>query len=265
MELSRDELIQENERKARAMLHSTGYKARLLALWGMVAEMVKADNAEAIAEVMKCLPLTRSGRWQEIFAMLLSGGKRDGFFVEFGACNGLAASNTLLLEQRFGWKGILAEPNPFWHAGLRANRTAALDFRCVSATSGDWIELHQSTNQGNSSVNRDHRFLGDVAATVRVETVTLTDLLREHDAPRYIDFLSVDTEGHEPEALGGLDFDRYRFGFICIEQHPDPRNDVSKLLDEAGYKVIFPREPGRPVMTQITGDDVFFVPKTPTT
>src|SRR3979409_966312 len=41
--------------------------------------------------------------------------RRGGFFVEFGATNGVVNSNTWLLEKKYGWKGILAEPNPVWH------------------------------------------------------------------------------------------------------------------------------------------------------
>ena len=38
--------------------------------------------------------------------------KRDGFFVEAGAHNGVEASNTLYFEKKMGWKGLLVEPNP---------------------------------------------------------------------------------------------------------------------------------------------------------
>ena len=62
--------------------------------------------------------------------------RREGFFVEFGATNGLVNSNTWLLEKKYSWRGILAEPNPIWHSALRQNRNSAVDFRCVSSTSG---------------------------------------------------------------------------------------------------------------------------------
>jgi hypothetical protein len=58
-------------------------------------------------------------------------GKRDGFFVEFGATNGRDLSNTLTLEEHFGWTGLLAGPASCWHAVLKANRKAAVDIRCV--------------------------------------------------------------------------------------------------------------------------------------
>lgn len=57
--------------------------------------------------------------------------KQNGFFVEFGATNGIDLSNTYLLETEFGWNGILAEPDKYWHTSLIANRTAIIDIRCV--------------------------------------------------------------------------------------------------------------------------------------
>src|SRR6516164_9109449 len=52
--------------------------------------------------------------------------KHGGVFVEFGATNGFTNSNSWLLEERYGWTGILAEPNPIWHADLKRNRSAAI-------------------------------------------------------------------------------------------------------------------------------------------
>ena len=67
--------------------------------------------------------------------------KRNGFFVEFGACNGFDLSNTLLLEKDFGWNGILCEPVLTWKKDLIINRNSILDFRCVWKKSGETLEL----------------------------------------------------------------------------------------------------------------------------
>jgi len=45
--------------------------------------------------------------------------RRTVFFVEFGATNGVALSNSWLLENQFAWKGSLAEPAKKWHAELK--------------------------------------------------------------------------------------------------------------------------------------------------
>ena len=65
--------------------------------------------------------------WQDLFVLHELDLKRDGYFVEFGATNGVSLSNTHLLEKRFGWKGILAEPARCWHAALEKNRSAAIE------------------------------------------------------------------------------------------------------------------------------------------
>ncbi len=259
-----EERIKEWEINTSGLQYAIGQIERFKALWSLISEMLRADNASTVSDIMKCWLTTPAEKAQDIFALLLSGGKRGGFFVDFGACDGLRVNNTVTLERQFGWSGILAEPCKFWHDGLERNRTAKIDKRCVSSVSGEQLEFYQSKLPGNSSVHRDYHYL-NIDRSYTVETVSLCDLLREHGAPKFIDFLSVDTEGHEKEVFSGFDFDRYRFGFICVEQDEAvTRGDdgVSRILENAGYKVIFPREKGRPTPTQITGNDLFFVPKT---
>ena len=57
---------------------------------------------------------------QDVFALCESGGKTNGYFVEFGAGGGKYLSNSFLLEKEFGWTGILSEPNR-WLFGHLAN------------------------------------------------------------------------------------------------------------------------------------------------
>ena len=79
---------------------------------------------------------SRSQLFQDLFVVFLFKGKRNGFFVEFGATNGLDLSNTAILEQDFQWKGLLAEPAKCWHAALKSNRSVPVDHRCVWSKSG---------------------------------------------------------------------------------------------------------------------------------
>src|ERR1700712_647598 len=79
---------------------------------------------------------SRSQILQDLWVCFELNGKKGGFFVEFGATNGLLNSNTWLLETAFDWNGILAEPNPFWHAELAVNRRVAIEHKCVSSISG---------------------------------------------------------------------------------------------------------------------------------
>lgn len=258
-----EELQTEHEKIVQGLQYTIGERERLKALFGVVGKIVNPGNAVDISCILDILTKAPSERFQDIFAFLLSGCKYSGFFVEFGACDGVAASNTFTLEKKFAWRGILAEPGDFWHDGLLRNRTARIDKRCVPSVTGNQLQLYRSDRPENSSVDATHPYLGNVVESHAVETVSFMDLLRDHSAPRAIDFLSVDTEGHEKEVFANFDFDRYRFGFICVEQHGQlsPEDRVKPTLEAAGYRVIFPREIGRPIPMQITGIDEFFLPE----
>jgi hypothetical protein len=73
-----------------------------------------------------------------------------------------------------------------------------------------------------------------------VASVTLNDLLEEHRAPNYIDFISIDTEGSEYQILSDLDFAKYSFGLICVEHNfTENRGKIFSLLSSNGYTRVF--------------------------
>ena len=169
--------------------------------------------------------------------------KKQGFFVDFGATDGIEFSNSYILEKEYKWKGILCEPSKGWHEKLTVNRpNAIIDKRCVWKKSGeniDFRECHSNTlstiedfkNCDTHSKERQH------GVNYQVSSVTLTDLLKEHSAPHDIDYLSIDTEGSEYDILAYHDFDKYSFKVItCEHNFTSKRNEIFRLLLSKGYE-----------------------------
>ena len=44
--------------------------------------------------------------------------QKRGFFVEAGANDGERASNTLWMEEKMGWTGLLIEPDPYFYTQI---------------------------------------------------------------------------------------------------------------------------------------------------
>ena len=173
--------------------------------------------------------------------------RKNGFFVEMGAQDGITNSNTLLLEKEYGWTGILAEPDHRHREYLQTNRpNSRVDFNCVWSTTGETKLFYQSNslNDGRSTIEEYCR-IGNAPRiennwlTYPVQTISLIDLLQKYNAPKYIDYLSLDTEGSELEILKAFDFTQYKFGCITIEhnQRREYSDELQKLLNSVGYYV----------------------------
>jgi FkbM family methyltransferase len=183
---------------------------------------------------------------QDLWVSYELGERRDGFFVEFGATNGVTNSNTWLLENKYNWKGILAEPNPVWHSDLENSRNVSIDHRCVSSNSGDVVSF-LTTDGSDPELSSIAGFSdGDHFAEVRaqgaelkVETVSLDQLLADHHAPERIDYLSIDTEGSEYDILSHFDFSRHTIDLISVEQNKKTESKIEALLIGRGYKRVF--------------------------
>ncbi len=177
---------------------------------------------------------------QDLWVLHETVGQRNGFFVEFGATDGISINNSLLLEREYGWTGILAEPNPACHESLRTKRRATVDARAVWVSTGHSVELVVPGNSDLATL-RDYAGADALGAarvghdSVTVETVSLKDLLDEHEAPQVIDFLSIDTEGSELDILSAYDFSR-PIRLICVEHNYSGNRDALRaLLAARGY------------------------------
>lgn len=168
---------------------------------------------------------------------------RNGVFVEAGANDGLSESNTYYFERNLGWRGLLVEPVPAYAAKARRNRPAAIVEACALVAGDDpraSVEINASGlfsfipgARGSDEADRSHldaasQFLADVTTKVAVPTATLADLLRRHGFD-HVDFLSLDVEGFEPQALSGIDFEDIAPTWILVEAN-DPAAIEDVLL-----------------------------------
>ena len=179
--------------------------------------------------------------FQDVFVLSKTNFKKNGFFVEFGATDGIHHSNTYLLESEFSWTGILAEPGKTWHENLYSNRTSKISEKLVWSSSGKQVKFLEtsdpalSTCDGFESRDFQHK-ARSIVREYKVETISLNDLLVLHSAPNHIDFLSVDTEGSEFEVLNNLNFSKYSFQVIAVEHNYTPNRDkILRLLTANGY------------------------------
>lgn len=185
--------------------------------------------------------LSKSQLKQDLFVLDELGYKQYGYFVEFGATNGADLSNTYMLEKNFKWTGIVAEPAKIWQDALINNRTCKISFDCVWSKSDEQLEFNEVNAAELSTINvfssgDEHAKARETGSTYNVHTISLLDLLKKYDAPKEIDYLSIDTEGSEFEILSAFDFDQYKIKIITCEHNYTPmREEIYKLLTSKGY------------------------------
>jgi FkbM family methyltransferase len=204
-------------------------------------------------------PSTRNDEWviKEVFQ-----GMRAGYYVEAGAFDGLTHSNTLALERSFCWDGLLIEPHPTYIPQVHENRPdATLIPKALGVTGmtkatlllgGQWSGLQELMPRTFLEGHTERLNPG-----VEVDVITLHQALEEANAPRTIDYLSLDTEGSElPIMLDyflNTDVDDLRtFRCLSIEYGYDATilSALNLLLDHWGYEFV-----------RLSGWDSFYVAK----
>jgi FkbM family methyltransferase len=169
--------------------------------------------------------------------------KQNGFFIEIGASDGINLSNTYLLETKYNWTGICVEPLPEKYLTLVLNRpnSKCLD-NAVYNISNLILDFSIANNFDmlsgiSENIYRYKEHVDSNKTMIQVKTISLTDLLDANNAPAFIEYLSIDTEGSEYEILKGFDFNKYIFGIIDVEHnYIEPlRTQIRDLLLSKGY------------------------------
>ncbi len=163
-------------------------------------------------------------------------GRKEGFYVDIGAHDGVTDSNTLYFAKNHGFKGICVEPHSDYYPRLKANRPEAKCLNIVAwGKSYEAVNFHETAPGGWSRVGG-----GGEHPTIRVThpvTRTLDDILCESAVCFMdVDLMSIDVEGTEQHVLDGFTLEDYLPRIVIIEDlsHRGQHDDYFK-----GYRGVY--------------------------
>jgi FkbM family methyltransferase len=198
--------------------------------------------------------LSNSQVFQDIFA-LYNCGFQENYFLEFGANDGVALSNTILLES-LGWNGIIGEALNRLYMIAKMSRQCEVVEGALAHESGVELQFYDqnlyssAVSYSGDDMHAEKRKLGKLC---KVQTVRIDELLEKYDAPNTIGFFSLDVEGAEVEVLETFPFDRYFVQCAAIEHnHTEQEVRIDRIMAENGFKR---------VLKVFSGHDGFYVNK----
>ena len=169
--------------------------------------------------------------------------RKIGFFLDIGAHDGVALSNTKSFEEQ-GWSGICVEPIPRVFAACLEARKRVIHAACVGGPQQS-VDLRVDRTGLFAGVQTDE----DHAArhykewdgsdpgfeTIAVPAVRAAELIARGDPA--IDFASIDVEGSEIDVLKGLDLAKNRPRILLLEALTDTERDaLDAYLTNFGYQ-----------------------------
>lgn len=217
-------------------------------------------SPDSRTKLLELLPKSNSQTGQDLFALVCNNFKRNGFYIEIGATDGVRISNTLILAKEYAWTGILCEPSLFWKESLIQNRSESrIETKCCWNQSGVFLDFLESNEKELSTISRfsssdNYKKIRKRGSKYKVETISMLDMLLQNQAPKIVDFLSIDTEGSEFWILKDFPFNEYRFNCVVVEHNfGKHKSDILKLFTDAGYSQ---------VCEDVSAQDFWFVPRT---
>lgn len=174
--------------------------------------------------------------------------QRNGFFLDIGAHDGVAGSNTYILENRYDWQGICIEANPDTFDLLKRNRRCQCVNVCLDQADGKIAFAKRDAFSGIISSETDNKPGSPEGDVIVAPTTTLSNLLGRLSAPKKIDYVSIDIEGAEERVLKEFPFSDYHISCITIER---PSRALRTILEANGFTLI----------KEIPGLDCFYLHK----
>ena len=172
----------------------------------------------------------------------------NGTFLELGAHDGVAVSNTLWLERALGWRGVLIEASDGSFKSLarhrgRARNTLRNAVVCPQGQTINYIEPKRVSDSVMAGMTvsmpaGNQKYAPNRHGTLRkLECTPLSTILREAGV-NHVDFFSLDVEGAELIVLQTIDWSAVTFGVLMVEL--DGKNQtkdvkVRELLRAKGF------------------------------
>jgi FkbM family methyltransferase len=208
-----------------------------------------------LASIFPSLFLTKKcfsqcGEELVITSLLRQVGKQGmGFYVDIGAFHPHVGSNTFYFY-RLGWKGINIDARPGSMNLFNLIRPRDINIQTgIGSTEGTlkyyMLEEHPGMNTFSLETLRSCGMEHKVTSTLEVPVTTMGKIQRQHiSSETQIDFVTIDTEGHEIEVLKGFDFDLHRPKVFAIEQNDVlsiqdiVTNPVNQFMEDKGYVAV---------------------------
>jgi FkbM family methyltransferase len=177
--------------------------------------------------------------------------KRNGFFLDIGAGDGVTFSNTYFFEEYRDWTGICVEPHADSFRLMKANRkdsTVKIQ-GCISEFSGEtefiqvkgYAEMLSCLKDycTKDHMNRIHREVahhGGQIEILSIKNININDLLKSLNVP-IIDLVSLDVEGGEYSILKTIDFSEVHIDAVVVEANNND-DKINELMMSKGFKLV---------------------------
>jgi Methyltransferase FkbM domain len=171
---------------------------------------------------------------QDIIVSRLFNGKTNGYFLDLAANDAVTISNTYSLEKKLNWTGLCMEPNPAYWYDL-AHRDCQVVGAVVGEIRNDAVVFQKRANGAFGGIVGDGFDNHDGKGGEVRYTVSLYEILSRFQAPKVIDYLSLDVEGAETLIMQDFPFHEYSFNVMTVER---PKADLKALFEENGYEYV---------------------------
>jgi FkbM family methyltransferase len=194
----------------------------------------RREIRRSILNLASFLGITNSKQGMDKKIIALFQNKSNGTFIEIGAADGVDQSNTLLLERKFGWTGLLVEPVKEQFEYCKSIRKDSKVERYILTSFDDLsvskeiycIDLgslvadnNLDTLLGEKQILKFHEKNTD-ALVEEVPSNTLDSLLKKHNITE-VDIFSLDVEGFELNVLDGFSSKSCKIRYLLVEaQNP---------------------------------------------
>lgn len=154
---------------------------------------------------------------QDKFVINMLNHKKNGYFIELGSSNPIVHNNTNVLENEYGWKGIMVE------------------------MSTQDLKLYKQHRQNSIHIFKN------------ATTIDYIKLFEHYKVPKNVDYLQIDLEVNNRSTLTVLEqfdkniFNNYKFSCVTFEHDIyrdwsiyNTREKSREIFKRNGYILIFP-------------------------